>query len=151
MVAMKDPAVRQRTNRAASRATLVALPEAHARRHFTPPLPKRDVAAGEPEWHALTKTWWRDIWRSPMAGEFLKADTHGLFALAELVDRFWHKPSVELAAEIRHQRQCFGLTPLDRRRLEWSIQRVDAAEQRRAPASRTPNRGDPRALLGVVS
>lgn len=60
-----------------------------------------------------------------MAEEYLDADLHGLFILAELVDRFWEEPTSALAAEIRLQRQCFGLTPVDRRRLQWEVQRVE--------------------------
>lgn len=148
----KPMATRQRTNRQSTRATLVALPEAQYRSQRVPPLPKRDPESGQPEWHALTKVWWRDIWRSPMAAEYLKADTHGLYVLAEIVDRFWHKPSVEGAAEIRQQRQHYGLTPLDRRRLEWTVQRVEEGARRSPPPpSRQSAAGDPRSLLEVVS
>jgi hypothetical protein len=65
-----------------------------------------------------------------MAAEFLQADIHGLYILAELVDRFWAEPNKELAAEIRLQRQCFGLTPIDRRRLQWEVERGESAATR---------------------
>jgi hypothetical protein len=84
---------------------------------------------GERVWHPLTESWWDDIWSSPMAPEFDHSDTHGLFVLAMLVDAFWVEPSTGLAAEIRLQRQCFGLTPIDRRRLQWEIDRGEEAAQ----------------------
>lgn len=150
----KDPAIRQRANRAATRATLPA--EGRARRQKAPGLPPRAAGA----WHELTRAWWRDVWRSPMAGEYLKADLHGLYVLADLIDRYWTEPSVGLAAEIRLQRQCFGLTPIDRRRLQWEVERVEAATRQRPPAPPegtgsarpgAPPADDPRALLAVVS
>lgn len=82
-------------------------------------------------WHKLTQEWWNDIWASPMAPEFDSSDRHGLFALAMLVNDFWLAESAsdraKLSAEIRLQRQCFGLTPIDRRRLQWEIERTDEA------------------------
>lgn len=117
----------------------------------TPKLPEREGH----EWNALTLKFWRDVWRSPMAPEFLQADVHGLFVLAELVDQFWANPDVKLAAEIRQQRQCFGLTPIDRRRLQWEVKRVE--EGRRLPAKpkdeakAARDEFDPRQLLTVVN
>jgi hypothetical protein len=86
-----------------------------------------------------------------MAAEFVQADVHGLYMLAVLVDQFWHLPVKELAAEIRLQRQCFGLTPIDRRRLQWEVERVeDATRKKRTPRPVTPVE-DPRKALRVCS
>lgn len=105
--------------------------------------------AGE-EWHERTLDFWREVWDSPMAEEFLRADVDGLLELAVLVDGFWKKPDAKLAAEIRLQRQCYGLTPIDRRRLQWEISRAEKAERgRKPPAQPTPS-GDPRAALRAV-
>jgi hypothetical protein len=144
----KDPAVRQRTNRASSNAKL----EATERLGRLPNLPRR--ADGE-RWHRLTVAFWRDVQRSPMAAEYLQADLHGLYVLAELVERFWRAETstakVSLAAEIRQQRQGFGLTPIDRRRLQWEVQRVEHAVKGNPPApSRERVLGDPRAVLHAV-
>lgn len=111
-----------------------------------PPLPKREQG-----WHEMTRAWWTDVWESPMAAEFVKSDVHGLYILAERVDQFWTEPSNALAAEIRLQRQCFGLTPIDRRRLQWEVERVEQARQRK-PVARPAEKGaaDPRRLLSVV-
>ena len=141
----KDPSVRARRNKAATAATLSA------------EVPKRDrpeLPEGR-EWHALTLSWWADLWASPMAGEYHASDRHALFILAALVDAFWTEPSQALAAEIRLQRQAFGLTPYDRRRLEWTIESVDEAQdrgrQRRARQQPQPVAADdPRNALRAV-
>lgn len=90
-----------------------------------------------------------------MAPEFHESDVHGLLILAVLVDEFWLDPTKELASEIRLQRQCFGLTPMDRRRLQWEIERTDEAQargtQRRTAAEpKAPAKKDPRAVLASV-
>lgn len=97
----------------------------------------------------MTVQWWQDVWRSPMAPEFLQADIHGLYVLAELRDRFWREPSAALAAEIRQQEQRFGLSPIDRRRLQWEVPRGAAGPDR--PAAPGQDAGDdPRKLLALV-
>ncbi|HXG36535.1 MAG TPA: hypothetical protein VNL15_06175 [Dehalococcoidia bacterium] len=110
------------------------------------------------EWHRLTTAWWHDIWHSPMAAEFLEADMHALYRLAVLIDRFWYessaKSSAKLAAEIRQQQTAFGLTPIDRRRLQWEVERVESATRKRLPAP-PPAKGatppaDPRSVLSAV-
>lgn len=100
----------------------------------------------------MTLRWWRDVWASPMGTEYLRADTHALFRLAVLIDKFWLNPSTKLAAEIRLQQQAFGLTPLDRSRLQWSIEQADEAhdrgERRRSKQAVIVNgNDDPRELL----
>lgn len=115
-----------RRNKSATRATLSLVHDVQA-----PELPQ--LSEGR-EWHPQTLQWWADVWASPMAPEYDDSDRHGLFALAMLVDDFWvaDKPSVRasLSAEIRLQRQCFGLTPIDRRRLQWEIDRGEDADER---------------------
>lgn len=145
--APKHPSVRARTNKTSTRATLSPVHDVKA-----PPLPERS-------WHEQTLLWWLDVWASPMAPEYDESDQHGLFALAVLIDDFWTtldmKLRKDLAAEIRQQRQCFGLTPIDRRRLQWEIERVDEAQdrgQRRrdaAPRKAAPA-ADPRGVLHAV-
>jgi hypothetical protein len=89
-----------------------------------------------------------------MASEYLEADVDGLVMLAELVDQFWAEPNSQLAAEIRLQRQCFGLTPIDRRRLQWEVARGEEAEARRSrrvpPSKPAGGRHDPRQVLRMV-
>jgi hypothetical protein len=154
----KDPTTRQRTNRVAGAAAL----EDNRQNARVPPLPKRRGADGAPlpkgdpaDWHPLTRAWWRDVWRSPMAARFTKADTHGLFTLAALVDLFQRTPTTQLASEIRQQRACFGLTPIDRWRLQWEVvgDAVPVKKPTAAPApAPTPSAPgeDPRAILRAV-
>ena len=139
----KDPSVRARRNRAATAATLAA-----------PSVPAPELPAGR-EWQPETVEWWADVWASPMASEFHASDRHGLFILAALVDQFWTVPTRELASEIRLQRQAFGLTPYDRRRLEWSIETTEEAKdrgrRRREQSAPTGSVVDPRSVLRAVN
>jgi hypothetical protein len=112
----KSAATRQRRNKTSTHRQLEAVHDVEA--------PKLPTGV---KWHKQTRAWWKDVWASPMAPEFDESDIHGLYLLAVLVDGFWHNPSKEQAAEIRLQRQCFGLTPIDRRRLQWEIDRGDSA------------------------
>lgn len=138
----KDPKLRQRRNKTSTAAQLVG----------EDPIALSDLPArGRRKWHQFTLSWWEDVRQSPMAAEYLQADLHGLYVLADLVDQYWKAPSVRLAAEIRSQRQCFGLTPIDRRRLQWEVQRVEAAERKPRAPTRRKSTGDPRELLRVVS
>lgn len=131
----KPASQRRRRNSVAGARTLIALPPREA-----PDLP---IRSGEEQWHRMTVDWWNDIWASPMASEYDESDIHGLFLLAVLMDGFWTNPTKEIAAEIRLQRQCFGLTPIDRRRLQWEIARVDGTAKPTTPqATRTTQ--DPR-------
>lgn len=137
----KDPSVRRRNNKSTTRATLRVVHDVEA-----PDLPEGD-------WHPMAESFWADVWASPMAPELVKADIHGLYVLVALVDRFWSGlRSQEVAAEIRLQRQAYGLTPLDRRRLQWEIDRGEEAEDKtterratRRPAGKPAK--DPRHLL----
>jgi hypothetical protein len=111
-------------------------------------MPDLPPAADIDGWHPLTLQWWVDIWASPMAPEFDKSDIHGLYILAALVDKFWWNPSKDTAAEIRLQRVGFGLTPIDRRRLQWEIERTEDAQEKgaRRRAARKPTAVDADAL-----
>lgn len=131
-----------RRNRSSTKATLTSDHQVE-----TPSLPDAD-------WHPLTLAWWKDLWASPMAPEYDQSDVHGLYLLATLVNAFWTDPSKELAAEIRLQRQCFGLSPIDRRRLQWEIERTDEAQdrgrKRRASRPASQPASDPRSVLRAV-
>jgi hypothetical protein len=124
----KDPKLRQRTNRVTTHARLQIAPRKRIRCRRRRNLPIRGEA--DVPWHPDTIGFWREVWASPMAAEFIAADVPGLVLVARLIDRF-NYGDVSLAAEIRLQRQCFGLTPLDRRRLQWEIARGEEAEKRR--------------------
>ena len=70
--------------------------------------------------------------------------------LAVLVDAFWREPSVKVSAEIRQVGMAYGLSPIDRRRLEWSVERAEPKREA-APQRVMPEGEDPRRVLQVVS
>jgi len=121
--APKDPRTRARRNKS---ATAAEMDREVNKDRVVPPLPKRPRGK---KWHAMVVAMWEDIWRSPMAKEYLQADLHGLYILAELMDAFHRQPSIALAAEIRQQRIPYGITPIDRRRLDWVVR--DEADGRK--------------------
>lgn len=152
----KPAATRQRRNRSSTHAQL---PSVESMIDATVPrLPRR--AEG---WHPMVRGWWRSVWTSPMASEFVGPDVRGgLYLLAELHQRRWEAESAKdlvcVAAEIRLQEVRFGLSPIDRRRLQWEIDKGDQAEQRTtnrrksAAQEKKDNGGskDPREMLKVV-
>lgn len=134
--APKSATTRRRRNKVAGAATLTL-----AHNVTAPELPDCRVNG----WHPQTLEWWADVWASPMAPEYDGSDRHGLFLLAVLIDDFWWEPTKDLAAEIRLQRQCFGLTPIDRRRLQWEIERAEDAEQKTEERRRNSRQKPPAA------
>lgn len=109
------------------------------------PPPELPADLVEGDWHPAVVTWWRDLWSSPMAPEYVDSDRHGLLMLAVLLDRYWREPTTQLAAEIRLQRACYGLSPTDRQRLRWEVDRGEqaAADTARRRARSVPNAVDP--------
>ena len=121
-------------------------------------MPKRDRATEV--WHPRVLEWWAALWTSPMAQEYVKSDVvGGLHLLAELYQKRWDDPDtkglVALAAEIRQQEVRFGCSPIDRRRLQWEIEKGETAEDR-TKARRNVKRleqtakKDPRNVLAMV-
>ena len=96
------------------------------------------------------------------AGEqYMAVDVEGLILLVDLVHAYWAAPvrSTTLAAEIRQHRTAFGLTPIDRRRLQWEVDRGRRAPKGHAVATPPPSSEgraktapavDPRRLLELV-
>ena len=129
----KHASVRQRRNKASTKATLTVPKDV-----FVPPLPEQFSAQGDMvPWREETLDWWDDVWASPMANEFVKADFHGLFRLAMLVDVFYCDPTSKNHAEVRIAQQAYGLTPYDRRRLEWTVEQTEDAKERGAQRRRS--------------
>ena len=106
---------------------------------------------------------WREVWDSPMAAgdQYMAVDVEGLILLVDLVHAYWAAPvrSTTLAAEIRQHRTAFGLTPIDRRRLQWEVDRGRRAPKGHAVATPPPSSEgraktapavDPRRLLELV-
>lgn len=142
----KPAHLRQRTNRKAGAVTLLA----DTAQSTAPAIPNPDKRI----WHPLTLQAWGHAWESPMASQWIATDVDGLGRLALLWDDYYTVAKASLAAEIRLQEQRFGLSPLDRSRLQWEISRADEAEQkttRREEATRKrTGRHDPRQLLRAV-
>lgn len=117
-------------------------------------------------WHQMTVQWWRDVWSSPMSSEWHESDIHNVYVCALLYDDMWSGETAtarqKAASEFRQQRSSLGLTPYDRRRLEWTIELADDAKakgQRRRSGAAQPSGGkgkggqqkDPRAGLSLVN
>lgn len=138
----KPAATRARRNRYSTGATLEASP---AQRHELP---------DDTDWHAMTRVWWATVWSSPMAGEWVDGDIPALVRVARLDHEFWSatdpEKMVRLAAEIRQSQARFGLTPMDRRSLQWEIQRVEGKKPKERSVEKEPS-GDPYQALRAVS
>lgn len=145
----KDPSVRARRNKASTKASLAV------HENVAPPTPANT------EWHPAVFQWWEDVWRSPMSAEWDQSDIHNVLICAMLLNDMWRAETPtarkEAAGEFRLQRKDLGLTPLDRRRLEWTIESADEAKDRgRARRSRVSSalpdaKDDPRQALRAVN
>src|SRR4030042_1063961 len=140
----KNPSIRQRRNRSTSRAMLPAEVGHRKYRPRLPALPKDE------KWHPMAIKFWAEVWSSPMSHMFVEADLPALFRLLLLVHRFWNTGSLNVAKEIRMLEREFGLTPLSRRRLEWTVAQAEEAtdrhEQRRSRRAVIID-ADPRGVL----
>lgn len=152
----KRPDLRQRRNRTTTAAALV---DTNPLSDGVPELPRRRNERGQfVKWRPEVREWWDDVWTSPMAAEYVQADMHALLLIADLMDQYWRNPTTALATEIRLARKDFGQTPMDRRRLQWEVQRVEREDEpgtgrrrRDEMAQPTPQPGgDPRLALRAV-
>jgi hypothetical protein len=154
----KDPSVRARQNKAAGAATL-----SRQSKPTIPKLPDHPAGGG---WHPQAQAFWRDVWASPMSPEWDPAsDHHNVLMCTLLMHDLWTAESAttraKTAGEFRLQRASLGLSPYDRRRLEWTIEQADEAQEKgatRRAAKKAPARrrgakkpADPRAHLHSVS
>lgn len=137
----KPAHLRQRSNQRAGHAVIVAVNGLKV-----PEIPNPDARA----WHPLTLTAWENAWQSPMASQWLDTDVDALGRLACLWDAFYQAPDAKVMSEIRLQEQRFGLSPLDRSRLQWEVARADEAEKKQKPAEPSRQRRDPRSALMAV-
>src|SRR5688500_756247 len=119
--APKPANIRQRTNKKAGFALLTAPESAEV-----PAIPNPDGRT----WHNLTLVGWKNAWSSPMAAQWLTTDVDALGRLAVLWDDFYKAPEAKVLAEIRLQEQRFGLSPLDRSRLQWEVAKVNEVERK---------------------
>lgn len=144
--APKPAHMRQRTNKKAGNTTIEAPASDDVN---VPNIPNPDART----WHPLTLAAWAHAWTSPMSSQWLETDQDALGRLALLWDQFYQKPDSKVLGEVRLQEQRFGLSPLDRSRLQWEVSRAEDAEdkqrRKRQPGSGTT--GDPRKLLTMVA
>lgn len=121
----KHPSARQRRNKTPGARTLA------------PVDPKTVTVPDLPDlgriWHPRTKEKWAAVHLSPMFPEYDDSDIEGLIALAVLWDDYWWADTperrIKLSSEIRQNEVRYGLSPIDRRRLAWEIDRGEQAEQ----------------------
>lgn len=146
--APKHPSARARQNKAATKATLVA----HSAK--IPPVPEGV------DWHPEAIHWWNDVWASPMSPEWDESDVHNVTLCAMLINDVWRaettKERRDAMAEFRLQRKDLGLSPYDRRRLEWTIETAKDAtakgqsKREKAKPATKPAGEDPRSGLYAV-
>ena len=142
--APKDPATRQRRN---VKSTKAALPAEGLGLKRVPTLPKANTGW---EWHPRTRVWWRELWKSPMAARLVTMDLQAIERLAFVVDHaHWCPGDARLEEQIQKLSMPFGLSPLDRRRLDWSIEEPKPAPKAQ-PQQPIEQGADPRSLLRVV-
>lgn len=144
----KDPRLRARTNKHSTFNSTTT----EEQPRLDPPI-LGECPNGEDGWHPRTLQWWGMIWSSPVTVFWLSCDQAELIKLAVLEDQFWKHPTPQIAAEIRLQRQCFGLTSLDRRRLQWEVNRAEESERKKkpvAPQMQDQAEDDPRHGLTAV-
>lgn len=139
----KDPTTRARRNKTSTNAILRLVD------------PGAIPAMPPGNWRPESVAWWKTVWSSPMRQEFADADHQVLIRMLLLNESIFAAFEdgnmnlfVKLQGEMRQQEMRFGLTPLDRRRLQWTIEQGEAAEekttQRRAQKAAT--RGKPKAV-----
>lgn len=145
----KDAKLRQRRNKILGGATLPTV-EVSAEREV-PPIPPR--VGG---WHEKVVEWWAAMWKSPQAGEYTLSDIQGgLYLLACHYQDFWEATTADgrqkASGVLFKGWEKFGLSPIDRRRLQWEIEKGDQATERtQVRRQRKQSGGDPRKALKVV-
>lgn len=164
----KHASTRARRNKASTAATLQPTTLDVG---VVPELPELgpEIIDGQPierDWHPLTRQWWVDVWTSPMSKEWHPAtDMHNVFAAALHYNDMWRATSAadrqKADAAFQKREAALGLTPYDRRRLEWTIATAEDATSRSArrrqageastAAAPKVGKADPRASLSVVS
>lgn len=150
----KDPSVRARRNKSSTRRELSTDHEVKV-----PMLP----ALVGVVWQPITRKWWRELWSSGMAPEYLEVHRYGLFRVAMLFNRFFDpetelKQQLEIQVRLEKAEADYGINPMAMRRLEWQIVETEDKKskgaQRSAPvpsATSSPtSSADPYAALRAV-
>ncbi len=71
-----------------------------------------------------SQSWWRSIWRSPMASQWVDGDVPALLELAVLRQRLLDG-KISVAPEVRLRTNEFGLSPAGRQSRRWMITEKD--------------------------
>lgn len=89
------------------------------------------------EWHDMAIKLWTEIWESPMAEEFHDSDIGEMERLLALTHRFWetfeggsNTGLALMSAEIKQLRKAYGLNPMARRSLDWTIAQTEEARSK---------------------
>jgi hypothetical protein len=78
-------------------------------------------------WSKETKRWWKAIWQSPMATQWLESDAEALSILALVRQRVLEGDTrVAVARELRLLESNFGLSPAGRQLRRWIVTEEDA-------------------------
>jgi hypothetical protein len=84
------------------------------------------------EWHPQAVKVWEEVWASEMSQEFLASDVGEMERLVALVHRFWvtseegsNTGLALMSAEIKALRKQYGLTPMARRSLDWTLAQTE--------------------------
>lgn len=111
------------------------------------PLLPKERPGGLP-WPALTREWWEQWAREPIAKKFSGPDWSFLLDTALLHAAVWGDGEIKLLGELRLRTAKYGVTPEDRARLRIQYASADGAEERRdqTGAGARARRGEIRAL-----
>ena len=90
--------------------------------------------------------WWAAVQTDPIASEYLASDWCALISAAALLDGFCRTGRVGYLSEFRAWCREFGLGPMARRSLQWTIRRVEPTKA--APAPRKSARSTLSVLYG---
>jgi hypothetical protein len=102
------------------------------------------------KWHSMTLKAWQEFFESAMSTQWLPTDITGLEMLAVCYDKFYKTGDIEFMKEIRLQRPHYGLTPLDRSRLQWEVTRGEEAERKLQQQPQKRPTSDPRKVLRMA-
>ena len=148
----KDPKLRQRRNKTATKAEIALTPPKVDKKTGIPPLPPLDSRDRRLTWDPSVREWWRLVWTGDV-GKLIPAwEVSSLVMIARLRHDIARSPDPEdrrkLMAELRLQERRWGLDEMSRRSLQWSFSEPDAPSQ--PAASAPPDEEDPRKHLRAV-
>ena len=140
--AKKHPSTRARANKATTAKTIAAT---GTRRRVVPTLPPHPTAT----WHAETRKWWTDLWKSSLPDAWESFDKSTLFTLALCFNDIWIAASAtarkEALGEYRLQRRDFFIAPYNRLQGEIVMAEADAATARAAARKKPQGAAQPKA------